>query len=197
MKKVHFKARFREGKHIRNSNRTLEKNRQFSHSSTNSNSDCLKMDSETAKKTFTAALAKRKGVPTWYWALTALALVWEVAGCFAFSVQVSMSEADMASLPPKQREIWLAMPLWVMSAYAIAVSSGFLGAVGLVLRKRWSRIAFVVSVVAAVVQFSWTFLGTDLFASAGWSAAIFPAFIVTMGTGLVLMSGRPIRNWVH
>src|SRR5947209_2937201 len=99
-------------------------------------------------------------VPGWYWAVAVLAFLWEGGGCFAYLSQVTMKAADMGQLPAAQRDIWLTMPVWVWSAYAIAVWVGLSGAAGLFLRQRWARSLFIVSPVAAIVQVGWVFLAT-------------------------------------
>ncbi len=55
------------------------------------------------------------------------------------------------------------MPGWAWVAYAIGVGVGTLGAIGLLLRKWWAPLAFALSLIAVLVQFSYPFL----FAPAG------------------------------
>jgi hypothetical protein len=137
-------------------------------------------------------------VPGWYWAVAVLALLWEAAGCFAYFTQVTMEAAELARLPAAQRDIWAAMPAWVVGAYAVAVWVGLTGAVGLLLRRRWARIAFAVSLIAVIVQFGWTFLATPILTTIGTSAAAFPAFIALMAAILLWFSGLAARRgWLR
>lgn len=137
-------------------------------------------------------------VPGWYWAVAAIALLWEAMGCFAYVTQVSMDAAALAQLPAAQRDLWMAMPAWVTGAYAIAVWGGLLGAIGLLLRRNWARLAFAASLVAVVVQFGWTFLATPALTTIGASAAAFPAFIVLMAAALLWFSGLAAkRGWLR
>lgn len=117
-------------------------------------------------------------VPNWYWAVAALALLWEAMGCFAYVTQVTMDAAALARLPAAQRDIWAAMPGWAIGAYAVAVWAGLLGAIGLLLRRGWARWAFAASLAAVVVQFGWVFLATPILTTVGPSAIAFPAFIL-------------------
>lgn len=117
-------------------------------------------------------------VPGWYWAAALGALAWNGFGCFMYVSQVGMDAAEMARLPAEQQEVWRAMPAWAVGAYALAVWVGLLGAIGLLLRRRWARLAFAVSLAAVVVQFGWTFFGTAIFDRMGPSAIAFPAFII-------------------
>lgn len=140
----------------------------------------------------------KQAVPGWYWAVAVLLLLWSLAGCFAYLTQVSMSEAEMAALPKAQADIWRSMPAWATAAYAIAVWLGFAGAVGLLLRRHWARLAYLVSLVAVIVQFGWTFLATDIMTTVGPSAAVFPAFIIAVAAFSVWFAGFAIRRgWLR
>jgi hypothetical protein len=140
----------------------------------------------------------RGRVPGWYWAVAAVALLWEAMGCFAYVSQVSMDPAALARLPAEQRDIWLAMPGWAVGAYAVAVWIGLLGALGLLLRRSWARLAFAASLVAVIVQFGWTFLATPILRTMGPSAAAFPAFILVAAALLLWFSSVAARRgWLR
>lgn len=137
-------------------------------------------------------------VPRWYWVAAGLALLWSLAGCGAYLGQVGMSAADMAALPPAQREIWSMMPDWVTAAYAIAVWIGLAGSIALLLRRRLARALYAVSLIAVLVQFGWTFLASPILTSVGPSAALFPAFIVVVSAALLWFAGHAAaRGWLR
>ena len=93
-------------------------------------------------------------VPKWYWIASVLALVWALAGCFAYWSQVSMTADDLAQLPPEQAAVWAMMPKWVVGASAGAAWAALAGTLGLLLRKSWARPALLVSLfgIAAARQ---------------------------------------------
>jgi hypothetical protein len=138
------------------------------------------------------------GVPGFYWAVAILALLWEAAGCYAYVAQVTIDPAQLAALPPAQRDIWLAMPSWVTGAYAVAVWAGLAGAIGLLLRRRWAGPAFIASLAAVLVQFGWTFLATDILATMPVAESVpFPAFIILMAAVLLWFSSLAARkHWL-
>jgi hypothetical protein len=140
----------------------------------------------------------RASIPVWYWAVAILALLWEAGGCYAYLTQVTMKAADMGLLPAAQRDLWLAMPVWVWSAYAVAVWVGLSGALGLLMRQRWARMALLVSLVAALVQFGWVFLANPVLGTLGPSAAALPACIIVIGAALVWFAGYAAkRGWLR
>ena len=137
-------------------------------------------------------------VPKWYWIASVLALVWALAGCFAYWSQVSMTADDLAQLPPEQAAIWAMMPKWVVGAYAVAVWAALAGTLGLLLRKSWARPALLVSLFGIVVQFGWTFFATPLLASQGAGAAAFPLFILLAGMAMLALARHAAaRGWLH
>jgi hypothetical protein len=137
-------------------------------------------------------------VPGWYWPVALAALLWNGFGCFMYLSQVGMDSAQLAKLPAVQQEVWRAMPGWAVGAYAVAVWAGLLGGVGLLLRRRWARLAFAASLLGVIAQFGWTFLGTPILERMGPSAAAFPAFIFLVVALLLRFSGLAAkRGWLR
>lgn len=101
----------------------------------------------------------RPAVPAWFWAVAIGALLFEAAGAFLFANSLTL---DPATLPLDQRAVYEATPQWMTIAWAIAIGSGLIGAVGLILRRHFSEPALLVSVIAVAVQFSGIFLVKQL-----------------------------------
>lgn len=136
--------------------------------------------------------------PKWYWLVAGLALLWTIAGCASYLAHVTMTPADIAALPPPQRDLMAAQPAWVIAAFAVAVWGALAGAVGLLLRRRWAQPMFAVSLVGVVLQFGWTFLATDLVARAGAWVTLFPAFIFVAGAAMFWFAGHAARRrWLR
>ncbi|MGE0812739.1 MAG: hypothetical protein AB7O28_24440 [Vicinamibacterales bacterium] len=90
--------------------------------------------------------------PKWYMPVAVLALLWNLIGCAAYLSDVMMTPDAVAQLPADQQAMYAARPTWAVSATAIAVWGGALGAVGLILRKRWARPLLVASLAGIVAQ---------------------------------------------
>ncbi|MDO9487603.1 MAG: hypothetical protein Q7J32_04445 [Sphingomonadaceae bacterium] len=139
----------------------------------------------------------RTTVPTWYWVVAGLALLWSLAGCYAYVSQMTISPAEFARLPQAQQDIWNAQPSWVSGAYALAVWTGLGGAAGLLFRKAWARPFYILSLLSVIVQFGWVFTSTEIMTTVGPSSAIFPACIAALALFLVWFSGLAIkRGWL-
>ncbi|MBX3562893.1 MAG: hypothetical protein KF780_13895 [Sphingomonas sp.] len=138
-------------------------------------------------------------VPVWYWIVAVLALMWAAAGCFAYVSQVTISPEDFARLPAAQQQIWAAMPGWATGAYAVAVWISLAGAGALLLRRRLARTAYLVSLVAVLIQFGWVFLASPILSLYPLvEAAAFPLFIVVLGVFLLWFSHMAAgRGWLR
>ena len=104
-------------------------------------------------------VATKPGAPAWYWATAVAALLFEAAGAFLFANSLTL---DPATLPLDQRAVYEATPQWMTIAWALAIGAGLLGAIGLILRRRFAEPALLISLVAVAVQFSGIFLVKQL-----------------------------------
>lgn len=112
-----------------------------------------------------------------FWIIATLFLLWNLAGDAAYLMQATQDLDVLARTDPVGAEAFRTMPTWAWSAYAVAVWGGTAGAIALLLRRKIAITLFAVSLVAVLVQFGWTFLGTDLIAKKGFGAAAFPLLI--------------------
>lgn len=136
--------------------------------------------------------------PAWFWVVAILALIWELFGVASYLYHVTLSADALQALPEGQRRLMEITPAWVNAAFAIATWGGLLGALGLVLRRKWARSLLLVSVLAIVVQFSWVFLVGKATELIGPSAAVFPAFILAVGLFLWWFAGLATRRgWLR
>lgn len=104
-------------------------------------------------------IGAKPAVPAWYWAAAIGALLFECAGAFLFSNSLML---DPAALPLDQRAIFEATPQWMTIAWGVAIGAGLVGALGLLIRKRFAEPALLVSLIAVAVQFSGIFLVRQL-----------------------------------
>lgn len=140
-----------------------------------------------------------RAVPGWYWAVAAVAAAWEAVGCYFYLVQVRMGEAELAALPPAQAEAFAGMATWQWSVFAVAVWVGLAGALGLLLRRRWAQWALLVSLIAAVIQYGYTFLATPILERMSASEALpLPVSIIVVGALLAWFAGwARRRGWLR
>ena len=120
--------------------------------------------------------------PTWFWAVSGLALVWNLVGVAAFVGQMMM---DLSTLPAAERAFYESTPAWATIAFAVAVFGGVLGSVGLLLRKSWAFAMLAACLLGIVVQDGHSLFigeGIEVFGPAGF---ILP--LITFGIGAALV----------
>jgi hypothetical protein len=124
--------------------------------------------------------------PKWYFAVTGLLVLWALVGCYSYLAQVMMTPADLANLPEAQRDMIRTLPTWLTALYAIAVWSALAGAICLLLRLTFAPTAYLVSLVAVIIQFGWILGATQIIKTMGFAeAAGSPIFIAIVGAASV------------
>ena len=88
--------------------------------------------------------------------------------------------------------------MWATGAYALAVFGGSLGAVAMLLRKRWAVPLFAVSLLAIVVQMTHALFMTGALAVLGPQAAIMPAVVTAIAAFLLWYAAAArSRRWLN
>lgn len=137
-------------------------------------------------------------VPVWFWIIAVLALLWELGGVIAYMMQVTMTADQLAALPEGQRHLYSITPGWITAIFAVAVWGGLTAAIGLLMRRRWAQSLFIVSLVAAIVQFGWVFAIGRAHEVIGPSAIPLPATIIVIGIILVVFANWAAkRGWLR
>jgi len=115
-----------------------------------------------------------------------LFLLWNCLGVTAFVMQYNQDLVELAKTAPLQAKFWADMPGWAWTSYGIAVGSGMLGAIALLFRLKPAIWLSAICIVAVIVQFSYTFVLTDLIALKGFRTTLFPMFILVMAIAQLL-----------
>ena len=117
--------------------------------------------------------------PLWFWILSIIFLLWNLMGIGSFVAQVLMTPEALEALPKAERELYDSYPSWTYIVYFIAVIAGFLGSLGLLLKKRWARTLFIVSLLAVIIQMGHSLFVANALKVYGNQALILP-IIVTL-----------------
>ena len=97
-----------------------------------------------------------------FWIISAVALLWNIMGVIAYLGQAYMTEEVLKALPQEDQDYYSNVPAWVTGVFAIAVFAGLFGCVGLLMRKKWATILFVISLIAVIAQFIYNFFIQNL-----------------------------------
>ncbi len=138
-------------------------------------------------------MADIKKTPLIYWIVTGLALIWNAMGCYNWFREYDFykNPASRIALPENMRDIYDFTPEWSYIVFAVAVVTGLVGSVLLLLKKKSAVPVFLVSLIAVLVlQLNFLFL-TDLVAQKGFSTAVMPIIVIVFAVFLFFFS----RAW--
>ncbi|HZG46687.1 MAG TPA: hypothetical protein VEZ41_10570 [Allosphingosinicella sp.] len=131
--------------------------------------------------------ARGTAVPSWFWIVAGWALLWEAFGCYTYVSQ---------SLVPDAQRVggYATMASWQWGVFAIAVWSGLIGAVLLLLRNRWATPLLTVSLLFAAVQYGVAAMQGGIDAEARPIAVA----VLVVGVALVIFASRARRRgWLR
>ncbi|MBQ4915167.1 hypothetical protein J8L85_12005 [Maribacter sp. MMG018] len=135
--------------------------------------------------------------PMWFWIVSILALLWNLIGVISYLGQAFMTDDDLALLREAERQLIETQPSWVTAAFAIAVWGGTLGCIFLLLRKKWAKPIFIISLIGVLAQFGYSLLLSDTMDVYGASAVIFPVIIIIVGILLLFFANSSIhKKWL-
>jgi len=134
--------------------------------------------------------SKATKVPVSIWVVGVLALLWNLVGVAAFSMQVATPAEALQAMPAEQRAIHEATPAWLYVFYGLATFGGVLGSIGLLLRRRWAVPVYLVALVALVLQVVATYAVTPAWSVSGAASLAFPVLLVAIAIFLWLFSRR-------
>ena len=135
-------------------------------------------------------------MPGWYLILSVLFLLWNLMGVASFyqHIAISNSPEALAALPANEAELYGKYPLWTHVAFALSVLGGVLGCIGLLMKKKWAKPVFIVSMISIIVQMFHSLViakATDVY---GPGAVVMPILIILIGIFLVWFSDHGIKK---
>ncbi|MFC0684669.1 sugar transporter [Novosphingobium clariflavum] len=125
-----------------------------------------------------------------FWIIASGILLWNLLGDAAYFMQASTDLDELARTDPVAAQAFMQMPAWAWGAYAIAVWSGTLGALLLLMRRGSAWAFFALSLAGVIVQFGWSFLDFGMLGAKGPAAAIFPLMILVIAAASVAYARR-------
>jgi hypothetical protein len=135
--------------------------------------------------------------PKSFWVVAVLALLWNLLGVAMFAMQMMMTPEALAAMPTEQRQVYEATPAWLNIAFAVAVFGGVLGALGLLLKKRWAVPFFALSLISLLVQVIATFVVTPAWQAYGLAGLVMPVLLIVIALLLLGYSRKAAaRGWL-
>jgi hypothetical protein len=121
-----------------------------------------------------------------FWFISGAALIWNLFGMMIYVSQVSATPEQLAEVyRPEQVEFMLSTPRWATVAFALAVTTGVLACLLLLMRKSWALPLFIVSLAAVLAQNVNSFVLNDAAALFGMVPVYIQSAIIIIGAGLI------------
>ena len=115
---------------------------------------------------------------TAFFVIAGIFMTWNLIGFMLYYQHMSAPPEAFASLGPDKAMFIANTPVWGNAAYALAVTFGVIASVLLLLRKSWAKPAYVLSLVAMLVQDLESFVLRDAVAVFGNMALIAPSLVL-------------------
>ena len=125
-----------------------------------------------------------------FWVISSIALVWNLMGVLNYLDQAFMTDKVLETLPKEQQILYQDIPAWVTAAFAIAVFSGTLGSLFLLLKKKIASTFFIISFLGIMGQMSYGLLIDQNSDSYGPMGIAMPIIIIAFGGYLIWYSRK-------
>jgi hypothetical protein len=106
------------------------------------------------------ATTETGGATPWHlWVVGIVGALWNGFACYDYYMTNTAGDAYMASMGMTEAQIAFmhGYPSWMMGVWAIGVWGGLLGAILLLLKRKWAFHVFVASLAAFVVSLVYTY----------------------------------------
>lgn len=114
-----------------------------------------------------------------------------------FLSDVNQTPETIAQMDPVMQPFYQNIPMWNWVVYGLAVFAGLLGCIGLLLKKSWARIFFILSLVGILLQNYYSFFVSDAMEAIGSAAYIMPTIVITIGVLLLFLSRKGMeKGWL-
>ena len=136
-------------------------------------------------------------IPIWYWTLAVFFLLWNLMGIGSFFQHTFITNEALQILPQAEQDLYNSYPFWTIIVFAIAVFGGTFGSIGLLIKKKWAKIAFIASLIAIIPQMAHSLFFTKAREVYGPGTEVMPILIIIFGIFLIWFSAFGIKkNWL-
>lgn len=142
---------------------------------------------------------ERPKVSVIYWIVAGIGFLWNLMGAYNFYAEYNFwtKPETRSVLDPEFGPLYDATPGWLYILFAIAVLTGLVGTIGLLLRKKWAVPALLISLVTVFIQMGYNLFGTELIEVLGTVAAVMPLVVVGFALLLYFYAKRSLgRGWL-
>jgi len=131
--------------------------------------------------------------PVLFWVVSIIALLWNAMGCFQWFAEYNFfSNPDArVALPEEMRDMYDYTPAWTYIIFAIAVLTGLIGCILLLMKKKEAVPVFLISLVAVIILNIHNLLLSGLVQAFGLTVIIMPVIVILFAVFLYFFA----RHW--
>lgn len=136
--------------------------------------------------------------PIWFWIVSVIALIWNGMGVHGYLSQAYETAAYTDTYTTDQLEVMNNLPAWYTTLFAIAVFSGALGCLLLLIRKKTAKLFLILSFIAATIQMIYFLFIADL-NGVDFSANKIMAYIIIVFAAFLVWFAKHSANkrWIN
>ncbi len=144
-------------------------------------------------------MESQQKLPITFWIISIVGLVWNAMGVFNFIRQAFISVPALDALMEEQPALMNATPPWIYIIFAIAVFGGFLGCLGLILKKAWAIPLFLISLIAIILQMGYSMFMADTIKVYGTMiGVVMPILVIAIGVFLwYYAKSSQQKGWIN
>jgi hypothetical protein len=132
--------------------------------------------------------------PTSFWVIAVLALLWNLMGVVQFYFATFMLDAMTEGLPEAEVDLYQGVPEWYTVIFAVAVFSGLLGSITMLMRNKITVALFGISLLAVLIAQGYWVFGTEVIDILGPTSLIMPVIVIVISIFLYFYSKGAVKN---
>jgi hypothetical protein len=135
----------------------------------------------------------------WFWIIAILALLWNLMGVSRYLMEAYKVEAIRAEYSADQLAIIDGSPAWLTAVFAIAVFSGLLACLLLLLKRKFAVTLFGISLLCVLIQMISGWVTTDIIEVFGTlDGVVMPMIVIILSIFLYYYSkGASQKGWLR
>ena len=135
----------------------------------------------------------------WFWIIAILALLWNLIGVSRYLMEAYNVESFRAKFNEDQLSLMDGSPAWLTAVFAIAVFSGLLACVTLLMKRKLAIILFGISLLFVLIQMISVWVTTDTIEVFGTlDGVVMPMLVIVIAIFLYYYSkGASQKGWLN
>ena len=133
---------------------------------------------------------------TGFWVIAIIATIWNIMGVFQYLSFTYLKDEMTATMTDPEIALVDGLPSWYIGVFAIAVFTGLIASLLLLLRKKWATSIFLISMIAIIIQMGYWLFVTGAMDVYGSEAFLMPIIVIIIGVFLYLYSKKATQKGI-